>query len=305
VHRSRRASVPWLACAIGAALAMPACGGAQPADPTPSGSASAGSTVESGRVGPGTHRLHLTWDGTERSYLLYVPRDYDPVRRPPLVIALHPYPGTGEEMRAMAGLDAKADEEGFIVAYPDGVGSGFNALICCGTEDDAGFLQALADHLVERWRGDPDRVYLTGISNGGDMSFRAAVEAAGTFAAIGVVSGGFIGPRAADPGYAPKRPVSVVTIIGADDRYAGQFQEGIATWRSRLRCTGDRARRLRGQVAETVSRCADGSDVVSYVVPGMGHAWPGATTGALADPDAPIRATDVVWKFFEAHPRRR
>ena len=96
-------------------------------------------------------------------------------------------------MRELAGLDAKADKDNVLVAYPDGQGGGFNALICCGSADDVGFLNALTDHLVQTWHADPNQVFLTGISNGGDMSFRAAVESTGKFAAIGVVSGGYSG----------------------------------------------------------------------------------------------------------------
>jgi polyhydroxybutyrate depolymerase len=36
----------------------------------------------------------------------------------------------------------------------------------------------------------------------------------------------------------------------------------------------------------------------------MGHAWPGATTGTNAAPDAGIVATDLLWPFFSAHPRK-
>ena len=50
---------------------------------------------------------------------------------------------------------------------------------------------------------------------------------------------------------------------------------------------------------------AGGSNVDAYVVADMGHAWPGAKSGPLAAPDAPIVATDILWDFFVGHPRRR
>jgi polyhydroxybutyrate depolymerase len=149
-------------------------------------------------------------------------------------------------------------------------------------------------------------VYLTGISNGGDLSFRAAVEATGVFAAIGVVSGGFIGALPAGAEYAPKSPVSVITFIGDQDRYAGRFEEGVEKWRERLRCTEVRPapKRPAPNVALSRARCADGSDVEVYTIGGMGHSWPGATSGAMAAPDAGVVATDLVWRFFAAHPRK-
>jgi polyhydroxybutyrate depolymerase len=252
----------------------------------------------------GDHTLTLDVGGKQRSYLLHVPPGYRADKPVPLVVALHFYPGSGAALRDMIGMDAKADEHGFLVAYPDGVAGGFNALVCCGAEDDVAFLRALTTRLSADYRVDPARVYATGISNGADMSFRAAVEATGVFAAIGAVSGGFGGPRVQAAGYAPEKPVSVVTVIGARDQYYDVFQAGLKTWRERLRCRpvktppGSPKTVLRSR-----SRCADGSDVEVYVVTDMGHSWPGAKQGQMALPGAPIVATDILWDFFAAHPR--
>ncbi|MGC5330800.1 alpha/beta hydrolase family esterase [Micromonospora sp. DT62] len=285
------------------AVVATACGGDRgqsrvtPA-PSPSGA------VE--RPAAGDHRLTLAHGGADRRYLLHAPPGYDPARPTALVIALHFYPGSGVRLRDMVGLDAVADRENFLVAYPDGQNSGFNALICCGTTDDVGFLKDLTAHLVRTWRADPDRVYLTGISNGGDMSFRAAVEGEGLFAAIGVVSGGYSGPRTAPETYVPRRPVSVITFIGGQDRYADVFTEGVRTWQRRLRCTPATGAPPAGapRVTRTEARCGDGSDVTVYTLPDMGHSWPGAATGGLAAPDAGLVATELLWDFFAAHPRR-
>jgi polyhydroxybutyrate depolymerase len=166
------------------------------------------------------------------------------------------------------------------------------------------FLRALTARLIADWRVDADRVYATGISNGADMSFRAAVEATGVFAAIGPVSGGLGGPRVRAAGFAPARPVSVLTIIGDQDQYYEAFQAGLTTWRERLRCEPVKTpQKSEGTVRRTSERCADGSDLEVHVVPGMGHSWPGAKAGQMAEPDAPIVATDVLWEFFAAHPR--
>lgn len=280
-----------------------ACGGddaGSASRPTPSASSVAPVP------GPGQHQLTLEHDGTTRRYRLHAPAGYDPNRAVPLVIALHPYPGEGLGLSQMIGLDEIAAQENFLVAYPDGINGGFNALVCCGSADDVGFLTALTDHLVATWRVDPDRVYLTGISNGGDLSFRAAVEASDRFAAIGVVSGGFIGDRAAAADYKPTRPVSVITFIGGQDRYATDFRTGIEAWQRRLRCTPVKpvpAPPASG-IELTRTRCADGSDVEVYQIAQLGHAWPGATSGAMAAPDAGVVATELIWKFFAAHPRR-
>ncbi|MEU9824367.1 alpha/beta hydrolase family esterase [Micromonospora chersina] len=278
------------------ALTGGACGGKGGTAATP---------VPAERPAAGDHELTLRHDGVERRYLLHAPPGYDPARPTALVIALHFFPGSGAGMRELTGLDARADRENFLVAYPDGRDGGFNALICCGSADDVGFLTTLTGHLVDTWRADPDRVYLTGISNGGDLSFRLAVEATGLFAAIGVVSGGYSGPLTEPDSYVPKRPVSVITFVGGQDRYAGIFQDGLRTWQRRLGC-----RPVAGKAAAPAglsradARCADGSDVTVWSLPEMGHSWPGATSGQLAAPDAGVSATDLIWEFFAAHPRR-
>ena len=286
-------------------LVLTGCDAARQPATAPPSAESGSPTAE--RPGPGDHRLTLDMGGVSRTYLLHAPPGYAAGTPLPLIIALHFYPGSGAALRDMIGMDAKADRENFLVAYPDGLGGGFNALVCCGTADDVAFLTALAGHLVQTWRADADRVYLTGISNGGDMSFRAPVEATGSFAAVGVVSGGYIGARAEAATYVPTSPVSVVTIIGTLDRYFGQFQAGITTWQRRLRCAsaGPAPPAPAPKVSRTVTRCADGSEVDAYVVTDMGHVWPGAGSGPLRGPDVPVVATDIVWDFFKSHPRRR
>jgi polyhydroxybutyrate depolymerase len=295
-------------CAAGCGEPTPAAPSATPsAAPPATPSATPSATVPS--TGPGlpapAGQLTLDVGGVSRTYLLHFPAGDTGGRSLPLVIALHFYPGTGSALREMIGMDAKADRHKFLVAYPDGLDGGFNALVCCGATADVAFLRALTQHLVSTGRADPDRVYLTGISNGADMSFRAAVEASGLFAAIGVVSGGYIGPLTKPASYVPRKPVSVVTVIGSDDRYFTDFRTGIATWQQRLRCKQATAAPPAPTVTRTRARCADRSDVEVYVVKGMGHAWPGARSGQLAEPRAPIVATDILWDFFAAHPRLR
>ncbi|WP_175649222.1 alpha/beta hydrolase family esterase [Micromonospora avicenniae] len=287
-----------VAVAAGLVLAGAACDGGTATPESPP----ADQTAE---PAPGDHRLTLTHGGKERTYLLHAPPTYDRAKPSAVVVALHYYPGKGSSMQEMIGLDVIADRENVLVAYPDGLSGGFNALTCCGTADDVGYLTALTEQLVKNWGADPDRVYLTGISNGGDMSFRAAVEAAGVFAAIGVVSGGYIGPSAQQDDYVPKQPVSVITFIGGQDRYFDAFRSGVQTWQRRLGCKPAPAAPTGAPgVTRTDARCTDGSDVTVYTLPEMGHSWPGATAGQLADADAGVKATDLIWEFFSAHPRR-
>lgn len=255
---------------------------------------------------PGDHSLSMQWDGQQRTFKVHAPPSYDGKKQLPLVVSMHHYPSNADGIAKTSDMSAKADQEGFLVLYPEGLGGGMNALVCCGDQNDVGFVKALVDRMVTRWRADPQRVYATGISNGGDMAFRLAVEASGMFAAIAPVSGGFIGSKPASDTYRPKHPVSVISFIGGKDRFYSRFDSGLDTWQKRLGCSPVPIEEpsLPNGITHANLKCADGSAMSVYRLPGMGHAWPGAQDGPLADPEAGINATDLIWDFFKRIRRR-
>ncbi|MEU7584482.1 PHB depolymerase family esterase [Streptomyces sp. NPDC041068] len=281
-------------------LTLGACGSDDnDADPKPTKKPAAQETPR-----PGDQKVTLTWKGEKRVYTVHAPPGYSTRDRLPLVIAMHPYPADGTAAATISGLSAKADKENFLVAYPDGLNRGYNAMICCGTEDDVGFIRTMTKRLTGTWNADPSRVYATGISNGGDMSYKLAVELPDTFAAIAPVSGGYLGTDAEKASYMPKRPVSVITFIGGlDEHYAG-MDEGITSWQKRLSCKAGKPTELKNRIKKTTATCRDGSDVAVYRLPEMGHSWPNGAGGGMSDPTAGINATDLLWEFFESHTKK-
>ncbi|WP_079074514.1 extracellular catalytic domain type 1 short-chain-length polyhydroxyalkanoate depolymerase [Streptomyces atriruber] len=267
-------------------------------DRTPSKKAAAAETPRSG-----DQKVTISWKGHKRVYTVHAPPGFSRTKSLPLVVAMHPYPGDGRAAAAISGLNTKADEENFLVAYPDGLNKGFNALLCCGTEDDVGFIRTMTKRLTSTWNADPDRVYATGISNGGDMSYKLAVELPHTFAAIAPVSGGYLGADTEDASYIPKTPVSVITFLGGADQYFAAMNKGIRTWQQRMSCTPERPETLKNHIKKTVAECRDGSDVVVYRLRDMGHAWPNGAGGGMSDPTAGVHATDLMWEFFKSHSR--
>ncbi len=293
-----------LAVALALSLLLAACGTTSPSAAPPS---AAQATVANPAAAAGDHVLTLAFGGEQRRYEVHAPPGFTPAAKLPLVVVLHYRDGSPGRMREMTRFDAKADQEGFLVAYPEGVNGAFNALVCCGTADDVGFVKAVVGDLIASWGADPARVYATGISNGADMSFRLAVEAPGVFAAIAPVSGGFLGTKAADdPAFAPSKPVSVISIVGSADRQISGFSAGLAAWQRKAGCTATAAEWA--DPGKTLSRaaatCANGTEVVDYTVRGMGHSWPGGTTAGLGDPTTQANAVDLMWAFFAAHPRQ-
>ncbi|WP_078593789.1 alpha/beta hydrolase family esterase [Streptomyces sp. NRRL S-920] len=300
---TRRASLPRSALPLAAALLLlplTACGSeTDKGDPEPTRKPTAAETPR-----PGDQKVTLSWKGEKRVYTVHAPPGYTRSEQLPLVVAMHPYPADGKEVAAISGLNTKADEENFLVAYPDGLNQGFNAFICCGSEDDTGFIRTLVKRLTGTWNADPARVYATGISNGGDMSYKLAVELPDTFAAIAPVSGGYLGTDAEKDSYMPKTPVSVITFIGGlDEHYAG-MNAGINAWQKRLSCEPGKPQRLRNDIRKTTADCRDGSRVVVYRLPEMGHSWPNGAGGTMSDPKAGVNATDLMWEFFTSHPKK-
>jgi len=133
--------------------------------------------------------------GLKRTYLSYVPRGL--ARGAPLVLVMHGSGENGARIRIETGygFERLADEHGFAVVYPDSYSFDWND---CGkigdyTEngrevDDVGFLVALADKLISEIGVDRNRVFATGVSAGGFMSLRLALEAPSRFRAVAAVA---------------------------------------------------------------------------------------------------------------------
>lgn len=195
---------------------------------------------------PGRHDRSLFWDGIERTFFIHVPVGYDDGVPTPLVLALHGFTSNAGIHEALSGMSDVADENGFVVVYPNGVDSAWNAGICCATpdqrQDDVGFLRAAAASVQSELNIDPERIYVTGLSNGGAMTHRLACEAADLFAAAAPVS--FALPFSPITDCQPSRPISLLNFMGLNDvlvPYEGNgffngAQESFAQWRANNAC---------------------------------------------------------------------
>jgi polyhydroxybutyrate depolymerase len=270
----------------------------------------------------GTESKTLEFGGRTRRYFVHPPKGYDGKTPLPLVLVLHGAVQGAINVERMSGMSAKADKENFLVAYPNGTsGSGlaptWNAGACCGYAvirkvDDVGFLRALIDRLEHDYTVDPKRIFVTGISNGGMMSYRLACELADRVAAIAPVEG------AQDLECRPSGPVSVLIFHGTADLlvpYKGgrtPFQIGpkrtdtsvsstVAFWVKQDGCSTTPKHEETAQLRiDTYSDCKDSAGVTLYTIPGGHHMWPGTR---LSHNDVP--ATDIMWSFFAAHPKRQ
>lgn len=271
----------------------------------------------------------LSHGGLERSYILYLPASIDRDQPVPLVFVLHGGTGNAESAIRMSGFNEVADQNGFIVAYPNGTGRlsddkllTWNGGTCCGYAqkndvDDVGFIRAVITDIEAIASIDPKRVYAAGMSNGGIMSYRLACEASDLFAAIAPVAGTLNFPPCN-----PLENVSVIDFHGTADQnlpYEGGFgsdslvnvdfvsaQDSVEFWVSFNGCESRPLTDLEDTIQhDTWMGCDNTSAVELYTIIGGGHAWPGGGSGwpGSDQPTDVISASELIWEFFAAHPK--
>lgn len=267
----------------------------------------------------------------ERTYLVHLPKGYNPKKRYPMMLSFHGFLGNGKVQQRQSKMNEAADRHGFIVVYPDGTGMlgnrlSWNAGSCCAYAvrekvDDVGFVRALLNTLTKSYAIDERRICATGISNGGMMSYRLAAEMPERIAAIA--------PVAADLGVdgpVPKRAVPIIHFHGLKDtvkpinggtgKYMGvkhrSILETIAWWVKANNCSPEPTAVMK-EKDFTLTRYQPasgkrGAPIDFYTLPEGGHTWPGGEdvsaslgTGKLIKS---VDASDLILRFCEAHPLR-
>ncbi len=112
----------------------------------------------------------ITHDGITRDHILYVPSGYVAGTPTPLVFVMHGFTQSASAIMNVTGFNDLAEQEGFLVAYPNGVNNGWNTnspLPGGSTADDVGYIGALLDSLQDQYSVDSTRVYACGFSAGG------------------------------------------------------------------------------------------------------------------------------------------
>jgi polyhydroxybutyrate depolymerase len=263
-----------------------------------------------------------------RTYQLFVPPGSGPR---PLVIAFHGGGGNGAQVAKSAGLIDKAAKEGFILALPEGSSrfgklETWNAGGCCAYAmrekvDDIGFIRSVIDELERTQPVDPNRVYVVGMSNGGMMAERVAIELGDRIAGAAVFVGALFGNE--------PRPVAAVPmlIVNAEKDEQVPVAGGTSTtgivrrsqgmpykpsryaatyWAAANRCTKGPVRSETSDfVRELWSGCVAGADVDFYIMKGAEHGWPGRGLGrpGVTRNTGKIDGTALMWDFFAAHRR--
>lgn len=281
--------------------------------------------------GPGAYTVQVKQGDLPRSYGVYIPEAYATLGEPaPLVVVLHAAAGTGTLAEQHTGFDSLADENGFIVAYPDGINGFWNDGRPVDprvdmTVSDTAYIAGVIAFLGTKLSLDPARVYLTGYSMGGMMAIRAGCELGDQIAAVASVASNM--PEYAQPFCNSSPPLSMLFLVGTDDHsvpWVGQPGNGtgymsatnsLSYWSDHNHCADDPVEialddaNPQDGTRVIVSRhevCDANTEVDLYGIYFGGHTWPGRPNPLGVDPglvSRDIDGTAVIWEFFNQHSR--
>lgn len=252
---------------------------------------------------------------SSRSYRVHVPAAYNTHQPLAAVLVFHGHGGTAAGMEGGSGFSTLAEQQHFIAVYPQGLPDGYSGEPFWASAgpidfgiDDVHFVSDMLNDLQKKFCIDSRRLYATGFSNGGGMSWLLACRLAGRIAAFAPISGNFY---AIPGGCHPGRPVPILDMHGTADPvlpYNGipssknpawplpSIPQWLQTWASWDSCTKGPTIFLRQSnvSGEQWAGCQGNAAVVHYRIEGGGHHWP-PTIGNRSP-------ADVIWLFFQAHP---
>ncbi len=249
-----------------------------------------------------------------RTYTVHIPTSYQDTRPYAVILAFHGYTGTAAGMDRSSGFTQLSEQQPFIAAYPQGVLDANNKPFWASAGpidagiDDVLFVSHVLDDLQKKFCIDPQRIYATGFSNGGGMTWLLSCRFAGRIAAFAPISGNFY---AFAGGCHPGRPVPILDFHGTKDPllpYNGipasvnpawplpSIPQWLADWAARNGCTNGPTvfLHIRNIIAEQWNGCPANAAVVHYRIVGGTHATPPPIDGQ--SPAA------IIWSFFQKHP---
>ncbi|MDO9257175.1 MAG: PHB depolymerase family esterase [Bacteroidales bacterium] len=261
------------------------------------------------------HRF-IQYQGYKRDFAYYLPSYFDSSGRMPLVFALHGANGNAWNEIRSTYFKTIADREGFILLMPQALTGTFNGETYFQWNahyifpwDDVSLLNYLIDYMYTKYNIDLSKVYISGMSNGGYMTFFAARGLQDRVAAIAPISG--LISANVFTNYSLNRPVPLCYMHGTADNIVKidgypSADSVISFWITNNKCSRTPLVTQLPDIANydnsTVTlyqykgQTAD-SEIEFYKIVGGGHSVPGIETGANMD----INACEVIWSFFSRH----
>lgn len=264
----------------------------------------------------------------------------------PLIIGLH---GGGSSVNdfirdAKQGFIKIANRENVLIVYPEGIEKHWNDgnRSCCGTGkcrlrseniDDVGFISDIINFMIHGHNADKSRVYICGVSAGGLMAYRLALEIPEQIAAIGVVASTMhIDHELMTTRLKTKRPVSVMLMNGTADKVmpweGGQLAAFLkfgmlkpTPWTVNYWCIHNGCKTPTKRIDLPNKHWFDGcraykevykggredTEVVLFGLEGGGHTWPDGAKSPVqflvGRVCRDVNGCEEFWSFFKRHKR--
>jgi len=267
------------------------------------------------RPAPGrfARRIYVTRAGT-RFYKLYLPACYRG-QALPLLVMLHGCKQAPDDFAAGTRMNQLADEYGFIVVYPAqawraNVERCWNWFRDRDQQRDSGepaIIAGITRQVIARYRADPRRVYIAGLSAGGSMAAIMATTYPDLYAAVGIHSGlPYAAARGAATAAAAMRfkrlgaaavlpSIPMIVFHGDSDTTVHPSNSGYAVRPSISEEASAGGRRY------TRRAHYDGVPFEHWVIHGAGHAWSGGNGEAsFTDAKGPDASREMLRFFFAA-----
>ncbi len=276
-------------------------------------------------------------NGLTREFIVYVPDSYLFQNSDvPLLFSLHGFSSYAKWNMQYTGFQSLAEEKGFIIIYPQGTRwrtapsdkNGYStegqthwnvgwttSLGETSTSDDIGFIDDLIEWSTNNYNINKDRIYSTGMSNGGFMSYKLACNLSSKIAAIASVTGS-MSPQTFSQ-CNPKHPTPIMQIHGLQDYvvpYLGYenlckpMDDVINYWVEYNTCDSNPVITIipdldgdeYGGVHKIFKNEINNVSVELYLLEKMSHDWPrlyGPSEYGLYDIDAP----SIIWSFLSKY----
>ena len=252
-----------------------------------------------------------------REFYIYIPDGIDTTNsQVPLLFSLHGYTSRAIWNLGYTGFQSIAETEKFIVIYPQGTilaSTGETHWNVGGwtvgsTTDDVDYLSSLIDWAYSEYKIDRNRVYSTGMSNGGFMSYHLACNLSYKIAAVASVTGSMT-PQTYNS-CSPTHPTAILQIHGTADGvvpyYGNSISRAIPTvmdyWEEYNDCEQEIINIIDdvngdgdGGYLYSYNQCLSDVNLRLYLMTNMGHEWP--TNNGQND----IIAANEIWYFLKQY----
>ncbi len=288
--------------------------------------------------GPGDYKFDINQNNLERYYLVHVPKSYDGMSQVPVIFVFHGGGSNTTNVKKTSEFDSLSDKENFIVVYPQGIvdpanntnagtwntgpfGGGYSFE---NDVNDIEFFDLILDEIKNNFFINENKIYATGISMGGMISYRLACQRSNKIAAIAPIAA-TITLNLDDCDMT--NPVSVLHFHGTSDKFIPFFggdsdaslpkilviggnylpvDDAINFVNEKNNCDSSPVNYFEENdvTCKKFENCSNYKLVAICVIEDGGHTWPGSKESILLKPvlgktTNTINATKEIWDFFK------